>query len=141
MSCAEEVAMRLSFLVSSITLLSLAACSGPTARLAGPTSALGGNWRTAPAVPSGSGIDLQLATNGPIVTGAGQEYAILYLKDSFSITGRQGSDGTFRLTLTSRDGTVGTHGGHLVGSNEFRMWWVQPPSCGPDSLTFVREPQ
>jgi len=139
--------MRLAFLLSSIVLLSVAACTGSTAGLSTRTSRLDGNWRTAPAVPSGSGIDLSLVTNGPIVTGTGHQYVLQYVKYSFTITGRQGSDGTtFSLTLTSDSGTVVTYSGHMVGSDELRVEWGQAPcptatGCGPDSLTFVREPQ
>ncbi len=139
--------MRLTFLPSSIVLLSVAACTGSTAGLASRTSLLDGNWRTAPALPSGSGIDLSLATNGSIVTGTGHQYVLQYLKYSFTITGRQGSDGTtFSLTLTSDSGAVVTHSGHVVGSDELRMEWEQAPcptatGCRPGSLTLVREPE
>ena len=139
-----KVRMCLSF-ISSIVLFSVAACTDSIAGPASPPSRLDGNWRTAPVVPSGTGIDLSLATDGLIVTGTGHQYVLQYLKDSFTITGRQSSDGTtFSLTLTSDNGSVGTHSGYMVGSSELRIEWEQPPCpgparCGPDSLTFVRE--
>jgi hypothetical protein len=133
---------RIIFLVTSV-LLGVGACASPMASPTGP-HLVDGNWGTAPAVPSGSGIHLSLATNGPIVTGTGQQYAIQYLKDSFTITGRQSTDGTsFSLTFTSDSGTVATHSGHMVGLDEFRLSERAPCSttgCAPDSLTFVREP-
>lgn len=126
-------------------LLGVCACTNPIASRSGP-GLLAGNWHTTPFVPSGSGIHLWLATNGPVVTGTGQEYALQYLKDSFAITGSQALDATFRLTFTSDSGTVATCSGHMVGSNEFRIEWglplcPSPSGCEPDSLTFARQPQ
>jgi hypothetical protein len=143
----SEVPMRVILLLFAV-LLSVAACAGSTAGLASSSSPLDGNWRTAPAVPSGSGIDLSLATTGLIVTGTGHEYALQYLRYSFTISGQQGSDGTtFSLTFASDSGAVFTTSGHMVGSDEFRLAWALPTctratGCGGrDSLTFVREPQ
>lgn len=126
-------------------LLSVCACTSPVAGRTGP-GPLDGNWQTIPFVPSGSGIHLSLTTNGPIVRGTGQQYALQYLRDSFIITGSQAPDGTFRLAFTSDSGTVATHSGHMVGSDEIRIEWGGSPcpgtsGCAPDSLTFARQPQ
>jgi hypothetical protein len=133
---------RIPLLVTS-ALLGFGACTSPMASPTGP-HLLDGDWRTAPAVPSGSGIHLSLATSGPFVTGTGEQSAIQYIKYTFIITGQEVSDGTFRLTFTSDSGTVATHSGHMVGSDEFRIEWGQAPcptsTCGPDSLTFARAP-
>ena len=139
--------MRLTFLVSTI-LLSVGACTGSiagpssTSADASSTSLLDGNWatqRNASPVPAWNGVGLSLATNGLMVTGTAHQIKLQY-QYSFTITGQQSSDATsFSLTFTSDGGTVATHSGRMVGSDEFRLEWGQEP--WPDSLTFFREPQ
>ena len=64
--------MGLAFPLSLIALLSVAACSGSVAHLGDPAGGLQGAWQTWPLVPSGSGIDMSLATIGSNVVGRGR---------------------------------------------------------------------
>ncbi len=131
--------------VLTIGVLGIAACTQPTT----VSSPLQGNWRTAPAIPSGSGIDMSLVTRGSSVSGSGHEYAVQYLRYTFTIAGTLDPDGsTFHLTLTSDSSTTITLSGHMVGSDELQAE-LGPPvctpggggGCEPESVTFVRQPE
>jgi hypothetical protein len=132
-----------------IVILNVAACTGSTGGLASPTLRLDGNWRTAPALRSGGGIDLSLATNGLIVTGTGHQYVLQYLKYLFTIAGRQSSDGTtFSLTLTSDSGqssrtlatwsvrtSFGLSGGRRLAARRPVAGPIHLPSCASHNRT------
>ncbi|HEY3114228.1 MAG TPA: hypothetical protein VGJ62_11125 [Gemmatimonadaceae bacterium] len=124
---------RVSLLLISLASLGLSACSLRTA----PSAPLAGAWRTAP-IPSGSGIDLSLATSGDIVSGTGHQYNLQYLADSLEVTGRQQPGATFRLTLTFGSGTVATYTGQLVGSDELDGTW-SPMGQSSYRLVFYRQ--
>jgi hypothetical protein len=132
--------MRHASHVLTIGALGVAACTQP---ITAASSRLQGNWRTA-AIPSGSGIDLSLVTRGSSVSGSGHQYALQYLRYTFTITGTLDPDGsTFRLTLTSDSGTTFTLSGRLVGSDELQGELgppvCTPAGCEPESVTFVRQ--
>ena len=130
--------MRISFVLSSIALLGVAACTGSVARLAGPASALQGTWQTWPLVPSGSGIDMSLATIGSDVAGTGRASELQRDLGPLTITGQQQTDGTFRLTIRyDQSGTTATYAGHVVGSNELDGEW-SGATRSSYSLTFRR---
>jgi hypothetical protein len=91
--------MRLRFLLSAFVLVSGAACGRSLARLAGPTGALQGSWQTWPLVPSGSGVNMSLATTGSNVVGTGRASALQYDLGPLTVTGQEEIDGAFRLTV------------------------------------------
>ena len=116
--------MRLPFLLSAIVLLSVAACGGSLARLGGPTGALEGTWQTWPLVPSGSGVNMSLATTGSNVVGTGRASALQYDLGPLTITGQQEIDGAFRLTVRyDESGATATYAGRMVGANELDGEW------------------
>jgi hypothetical protein len=133
--------MRLSSNALAIGALCIAACSHPITAV---SSLVQGDWRTAP-IPSGSGIDLALVSNGQSVSGTGHQYAIQNLRYTFSITGTLDRDGTVRLTLTSDSASVFTFVGHMVGSDALEGDWgpavCAPPVCQREPVTFTRQPE
>ena len=134
--------MRHRFLPLPIALLGISACNPVTS----PGARLAGSWQTSPAVPSGSGINLSLVTNGTTVTGTGHQYALQSLQYTFTIVGNLDPDrSTLRLTLTSDSGAVFTYTAEIVGPDELQGQWAvldcRVAACQSESLTFVRTPQ
>ena len=131
--------MRVSFQILVIGALGTTACTSP---MTGASSPVQGNWRTAP-IPSGSGIDLSLVSSGQSVSGTGHQYAIQYLRYTFTITGTLERDGTVRLTLKPDSGSDFTFVGRVVGSDELQGEWgppqCTPAGCEPESITFTRQ--
>jgi hypothetical protein len=125
--------MRLVRHLAPVVWLSLAACTSPT----GSNSPLAGAWRTAP-LPSGSGIDLSLTTDGPLVRGTGHEYKLQYLADDLSVLGREQSDRTFRFTLAFGSGATATYSGRLVGRDQLNGTWTDAGQA-PRPVTFYRQ--
>ena len=116
--------MRLRFLLSAIVLVSVGACSGSLARLAGPNGALQGSWQTWPLVPSGSGVNMSLATTGSNVVGTGRASALQYDLGPLTVTGQQEIDGAFRLTVRyDESGATATYAGRMAGANELDGEW------------------
>ncbi len=131
--------MRFPFLLLPIALLSVAACSGSLARLAGPTGRLQGTWQTWPLVPSGSGVDMSLATTGSNVVGTGRASALQYDLGPLTITGQQEVDGAFRLTVRyDESGATATYSGRIVGANELDGEWAGAGHASY-ALTFKRQ--
>jgi hypothetical protein len=124
---------RSPFLLVALGCLGIAACSSPV----GPTLDLAGVWRTAP-IPSGSGIDLTLATVGATVTGTGHESVLQNLADSLTVTGRQARDKAFRLTLTFGSGAVATYAGWMADVDRLEGTWTPAGQVGYH-LTFYRQ--
>jgi len=131
--------MGLAFPLSLIALLSVAACSGSVADLGDPAGGLQGTWQTWPLVPSGSGIDMSLATIGSNVVGRGRASELQRDLGPLTITGQQEVDGTFRLTVSyDQGGATATYSGHMAGSNELDGEWTGAGHA-PYSLTFRRQ--
>jgi hypothetical protein len=127
--------MRLVRYLAPVAWLSVAACTSPT----GSSSPLAGAWRTAP-LPSGSGIDLSLATAGNVVKGTGHKYNLQYLADDLSVLGRDQSDGTFRFDATFGSGATATYSGRLVGRDQLNGAWTDAGQA-PRPLVFYRQVQ
>jgi len=127
--------MRLIPYVAPVICIGLAACTSPT----GSSSPLAGSWRTA-ALPSGSGIDLSLATDGQLVTGTGHKYNLQFLADTLSVLGREQAGGAFRLTITFGSGATATYSGRLAGRDQVNGTWTDAGQ-GQRSLIFYRQVQ
>src|SRR5467141_1164618 len=121
--------MRLIPYVAPVICIGLAACSSPT----GASSPLAGAWRTAP-LPSGSGIDLFLATDGQLVTGTGHQYNLQFLADTLSVLGRQQAGNAFRLTITFGGGATATYSGRLAGRDQLNGTWTD---VGQDQRSLI----
>ena len=131
--------MRLRFLLSAFVLVSGAACGRSLARLAGPTGALQGSWQTWPLVPSGSGVNMSLATTGSNVVGTGRASALQYDLGPLTVTGQEEIDGAFRLTVRyDESGATATYAGRMVGANELDGEWSGAGQASYQ-LTFRRQ--
>jgi len=118
-----------------IVWLGLAGCSSST----NSRALLAGSWRTI-AIPSGSGIDLSLTTAGPLVTGTGHEYNLMYLADTLKVRGSQQVDGTFRFDVTFGSGATATYSGRVDGQDQLDGTWTDA-GYSPHALIFYRQIQ